>query len=437
MYLAKFFHRPPGDDDRELLLIPGGAPTVIGIHMREDGEQYLREDFSDMGTAVAAFRRLVAEFAASGYMETAHTNYTLRNLLPDPQPKLGWQTGLDDLMLAALSAPLEEQAKHLAALRETPAAGEPLYLWLAAHHSYAADADNLQTIRYAQLGRETIVARRAKQSPQYAWSISPNELEARTLEVLSWAEQRADNPAAALAAIEEAYRIAPSQDRGVQRATILCLDFPERREEAFDAAYKYHEFGGYEDIIALPAYADYVAQRKRKSKSDKGWRWHTRKPVSEDDLRQAEHELDAKLPKDYRKFLLKHGESELQVRLPEDSAELCFYRPTELATQRKNLFNFIARHEDDPAAVDTYFREAYGVAASDLLPVAEPANHSRCLVINLGRGERFGWCFQWDHDGAWELEQAAPSFDAALKAFTDGIAKRNSAMLNFLGIYLD
>ena len=31
MYLAKFFHRPPGDDDRELLLIPGGDPMVIGI----------------------------------------------------------------------------------------------------------------------------------------------------------------------------------------------------------------------------------------------------------------------------------------------------------------------------------------------------------------------------------------------------------------------
>ena len=31
MHLAKFFHRPPGDDDRELLLIPGSDPMVIGI----------------------------------------------------------------------------------------------------------------------------------------------------------------------------------------------------------------------------------------------------------------------------------------------------------------------------------------------------------------------------------------------------------------------
>ncbi len=56
--------------------------------MREDLEpgedQYLREEFSDMDTAVAAFRRLAAELVASGYIETTHTDYTLRNLLPDP-----------------------------------------------------------------------------------------------------------------------------------------------------------------------------------------------------------------------------------------------------------------------------------------------------------------------------------------------------------------
>lgn len=33
MYLAKFFHRAPGDDDRELMLVPGSDPMVIGVHM--------------------------------------------------------------------------------------------------------------------------------------------------------------------------------------------------------------------------------------------------------------------------------------------------------------------------------------------------------------------------------------------------------------------
>src|SRR5258707_731196 len=61
MYLAKFFHRPPGDSDRKLLFIPGGSPVIIGIHMHAPGEpekeDFLREEFSDIGAAVGVFRR--------------------------------------------------------------------------------------------------------------------------------------------------------------------------------------------------------------------------------------------------------------------------------------------------------------------------------------------------------------------------------------------
>ena len=111
MYLAKFFHRAPGDNDKELLFIPGDEPIVMGIHMHGDDkigeDEFFREEFSDIRAAVTVFRRHAAELAAAGYMETTHTRYTLRNLLPDPQPKPAWQKGLDELMLAALSAPLE------------------------------------------------------------------------------------------------------------------------------------------------------------------------------------------------------------------------------------------------------------------------------------------------------------------------------------------
>jgi hypothetical protein len=59
MYLAKFFHRPPGDDDRELMLIPGSNPMVMGIHMNREGEpgsdQYLREEFPDTPTPPRPF----------------------------------------------------------------------------------------------------------------------------------------------------------------------------------------------------------------------------------------------------------------------------------------------------------------------------------------------------------------------------------------------
>jgi hypothetical protein len=441
MYLARFFHRAPGDDDRELLLIPGGDPMIIGIYMDGNREaqrdDFLREEFSGMAEAAAAYQRQAAELIAAGYMETTHTRYTLRNLLPDPQPKLDWQKGLDELMLAALSAPLDQQARHLSALEGTPAAREPLYQWLAAHHSLAADDDNERTLRAAKAAHDTLATRKATKTPHYAWSIIDSDLEGRILDILSDAYWRAGDATAALAAIEQAYKVAPSQDRGVQRATILCEYFPDRQEEAFDAAYQYNQFGGYEEIMALPAYAEYVERRQKKPKSDKGWRWKGKKPASETDLREAEQALGASLPDSYRKFLTTYGSTELLVRLAEDSSELGFYHPSELKTQRDSLLKFITRTETDPEEASAYFREEYGVSLRDLVPIAEPAQQSRCVVIHLEKGERLGWCFHWDHDGAWELERAAPSFDAALKALTDGIKERDKSILSFLGIYLD
>src|ERR1700737_5653277 len=172
MYLAKFFHRPLGDDDRELLFIPDGDPMIIAIHMdrtsQPETDEFLREEFSDIGVAVAAFRRHASELVAAGYVETTHTRYTLRTLLPDPEAKPEWQKGLDELMLAALSAPLDEQARHLAALKDTPAAREPLYLWLTAHHSYAAADDDERTIRFAEQARDALTSRKGCKTPHYA-----------------------------------------------------------------------------------------------------------------------------------------------------------------------------------------------------------------------------------------------------------------------------
>jgi hypothetical protein len=440
MYLAKFFHRSPGDDDRELLLMPGGNPRIAGIYM-DDGRASPREDFLDKGyssmkTAAAAYRRHVAKLVAAGFVETTHTNYTLRNLLPDPQPKPDWQKGLDELMIAALSAPSKEQKKHLDALENTPAAQEPLYLWLAAHRAYVADEDNAITLRFAEQARDTLASRRAGKMPHYAWSIAEHDLEARIFEVLSWALLRAGDTAAALDAIEQAGEIKPSQDRSSLRATIICDHFPERQEEAFDDAFKYAEFGGYEDITDRPAYAEYLERRKRES-SGKGWRWGTKKPATEAELAGAEAALGVELPADYRAFLAEFGACELKVRFADDSNELRFLKPGQLADQRNNLYNYIARIEKDPQTISDYFRDQYGISVRDLVPIAEPNQYSRCIVIHLGKGERFGWCFHWDHDGAWELEQATPSFDAALTSITSGVEGRDKMILEFLGIYID
>jgi hypothetical protein len=432
MYLAKFFHRPPGDDDRELLLCLGDQPKLMGLYMRDEHAEFLNEDFSSQSTAVAAFRRAAAALRRAGYMETAHTDYTLRNLLPDPPPKPEWQRGLDELMLSVLGDDLATQEACIASLVGTPAESEPLYLWLAAHHRVASEGRD--ALALAQKACDAIASRKAGQLPFYAWSIRHHDLEARIYEVLCRAHLAGGDAGAALDAIEQAYEVMASQDRGALRAWILCEHFPERRDEAFDAAYRYAEFGGFEAITALPAYADYVQRRRKKTKADKGWRWSThKKPASERDLRELERELGIALPRDYRDFLAKRGRTDLQIRLREESSDLRFYGASELVRQRDDLIDFITRGSGSGEA-EAYFGEQYGVSLRDLVPIAEPTHFSRCILIHLAQGERFGWCYRWDHDGAWELEDGQPSFQQALAALTAAIERREEMTLSFLGV---
>lgn len=436
MYLAKFFHRAPGDDDRELMLIPGSNPMVIGVRMNWEGEpgedQYLREEFSDIVDAAAAFRRQVADLVAAAYVETDHTKHSLRDLGPDPKAKPDWQKGLDELMILALSAPMAEQAKQIEALKGTPAEREPLYLWHAARRDYAED-DPAQAVRFAEQALDTMRARRAAGQPHYTWSLYENDLEGRILELLSDAYLAAGDPDAALKTIEHLCKNARNHERTLKRAELLCGFFPERREEAFDDAYQWSRFGGYEDIMAFPGYEEYEARRKAGT-SAKGWRWKPGAPASEADVSAAEQALGARLPDDYRNFLRTHGETELLVRLPESSSELRFYAPAELATQLRNVLDFIAHSDDELEEACAYFQKEYGVSLKHLVPVAEPSQLSRCLLLHVGPGAGYGQCFQWDHDGAWELEQKQPSFDVALKRLTDGIEQRDAAQLAFFDL---
>ncbi|MDD1532162.1 MULTISPECIES: SMI1/KNR4 family protein [unclassified Bradyrhizobium] len=436
MYLAKFFHRAPGDDDRELMLIPGSEPMVMGVRMNWEGEpgedQYLREEFGEISDAAAAFRRHVAELVAGGYVETDHTKHSLRDLGPDPKAKPDWQKGLDELMILALSAPMTEQAKQIEALKGSPAEREPLYLWHAARRDYAEDHPAL-AVRFAEQARDTIRARRAAGQPHYAWSLYENDLEGRILELLSDAYLAADDPEASLKTIEHLCKNAPNHDRFLKRAELLCGYFPERREEAFDDAYQWSRFGGYEDIMAFPGYEEYAARRKAGT-SEKGWRWKPGTRASEADVSAAEQALGARLPDDYRNFLLTRGETELLVRLPEASSELRFYAPGELATQLRNVLDFIAHSDDELEEACAYFRKEFGVSLKHLVPVAEPSQLSRCLLLHVEPGAGYGQCFQWDHDGAWELDQKQPSFDVALRRLTDGIEQRDAAQLAFFDL---
>ena len=82
-----------------------------------------------------------------------------------------------------------------------------------------------------------------------------------------------------------------------------------------------------------------------------------------------------------------------------------------------------------------YFRAEYGISLRDLVPVAEPADVSSCVLIHLGKGDKFGWCYLWSHDDVGVLEAEQPSFKQTLAALTHGIERRDPSTLIFLELF--
>src|SRR5262249_2476874 len=181
-----------------------------------------------------------------------------------------------------------------------------------------------------------------------------------------------------------------------------------------------------------------VERRKRKARRDPGWRWGGRnEAASETTLREIERKLGSALPTDYREFLKTPSRTELLIRAGDDSAKLRFYGAKKLVEQRDNLLDFMTRSEKSAAAAEAHFRARYGVSLRHLVPIAEPVNLSCAILIHLGKGERFGWCFRWDHNSPRELQGAQPSFEKVLAALTRGIERRDPTVLRFLGIHTE
>jgi hypothetical protein len=441
MYLAKFFHRLPGNDDRELLLMPespcggGDRPVVMGIVLSDPDKSFIHREYPNMADANRAFRAAVRELRRDGYVETAHTDYTLRNLLPDPAAKPDWQRALDELLLVLFAEDREAQTRLLKQLDGTRAAEEPLYHWIATYH--AAAARSVGTARLLDQAEQALTifsAHKLAGAPIYTWSLPPYYLEAYINDLLCELHLTREDTQSGLAAARRACDISANQYRGGRVAWILCEHFPEHRDEAFDQAYRHGEFGGYDAVTAHPAYADYLRRRKLRSKSDRAWRWSTQKaPASETELRQLELTLGVALPPDYRDFLAARGRTELLVRLVDDSRELRFFAPSVLIEQRDNFFNYVSRV---PGTANRFHTE-HGISLRDLVPVAEPTDVSSRLLIHLGKGEKFGRCYLWSHEDLGALEAEQPSFKQALEALTQGIERRDRDTLTFLDIYCE
>lgn len=444
MYFAKFFHKS-GGEDRLLLYTPN---VLMGIHVRDmdygayaangaDGNlpgEFLRREFGSMRDGIGAYRREIKKLRDAGYIETHHTDYTLRDLGGDTTAKPEWQQGLDGALLALFADPLPIQAQRIAALEGTLAEGEPVALWARAHH--AAASRSPRALAFCEEALSVLRHRKSANIGFYAWSLRPRSIEAYILELLSRLCLGAQAPTAALEAIEQAMEAELDCARSLQYAEILCDYFPGREEDAFDAIYRDVDFCDYSAITSRSAYKRYAAQRAADASANRAsWRWSAGHAAADEAaIVEAEGQIGVRLPESYRAFLRGRGKSVLFMRGPRDDAKLLFHAPSQLARKRDNLLAFLdfTMSPDDAAGV---FLDRYAVSLRHLIPVAAPENASNALLLHTGPGEAFGRVYVWNHDEPFELAYEQEDFDAMLKALLDGIVVQDAIVLDLFNIY--
>jgi hypothetical protein len=452
MYFAKFFHKAPGDDDR-LLLLAVGSDTLMGVYLKEidyrtavwsdlppganlPGE-FLRQEFGTINESVGAFRREAETLRAAGYIETHHTKYTLRDLEGDFTPKPEWQRALDEAIMAAFADRLDVQADRLAALAGTPAAGEPIALWLAAHHAKATK--QLDTLKKAEWARDALLQREAGGAPHYTWSLFPHVIKGYIYELLAdcYLDAEPPDPWAALEAITTAREADPNETRLNLWALIICECFPEREEDAYDSIHPWAHQGGYEEITSRPSYAAYAARRAKDAAAGRGtWRWGWGRPQSEAEIAAAEGALGVTFPDGYRRFLRERGQCDLFVRLPKDDARLGFAAADQLWRSREDFIDFVAL-ADSEANVAQYFRDEHGVGLRHLIPIAVPSGASNLLLLHTEPGDSYGSCYVWNHDDAWDLVNEQPSFEAMIAMLLAGIERPEAVALDLFNISVE
>ncbi|MDT2024142.1 SMI1/KNR4 family protein [Methylocella sp. CPCC 101449] len=450
MYFAKFFHKAPSDD-RLLLYTPD---VLMGIYARKinyadypngrpsyevDGNlfgEFLRKDYPTTHEGVSAYRDEAEKLRQSGYVETHHTEYTLRDLEGDDTPKPDWQKALDEVLLAMFADPVPVQAQCIAALKDTPAENEPVALWARAHYASATGAAD--ALALCEQARDGLWACKAAGTGFYTWSLRPRKVEAYVLELLCRRTLMAGDAMAALTAIEQALEAEIDTDRTVLRANILCDHFPEREEDAFDDIYRYIHFGHYTSITSRPSFASYAARRAADTAAKRAsWRWSlSNTPANAAAISEAEHAFAGRFPDDYRAFLKTRGKSVLFVRAPHEDASLHFHAPEQLAQHHADVVNFLTMTESVEEAADA-FREEYGVSLAHLIPIAEPNNASNALLLHIEPGDNYGHVYVWNHDGAFELVYEQNGFDEMMRALLDGIEEQDAGALDLFNIRPD
>lgn len=452
MYLAKFFHKQPGDDDR-LLLLAYDTDILMGIYLREvdrsgfDWKNYdktkdslpgefLREEFENTRQSIAAFRREAEKLRQADYIETHHTQYTLRNLKGDFTPKPDWQKAIDEAIMSVLADEQAGQSDQIREMENTPAADEPIAAWLRACHASAADSPEILTLTKA--ARDIWLRSEQASKPRYLWSAYGNYFKGEIFEILALAylnEGDGFDPKAALDAIILAKETQWSRYRLRIHATIICNYFPEQESDAYDMIYRRASLKSLAGLVARPSYQTYAKYRAADTAAQRAtWRWSSvTAPATEASITAIEQKLNIRYPEDYRQFLQERGESALFVRMPDEDTVLKFANPLKQVEMRTDFLRFVNRMGEEDAA--EAFRENHDVSVNHLIPIAEPVGVSNLILLHTEPGKRYGCCYVWNHDGLYELVYEQSSFTAMKDKLLRGIVAKDKNALDLFNIY--
>jgi cell wall assembly regulator SMI1 len=450
-YLVRFFRQPrSGKQQRHLMLDDAswvlgewiGAKNSLESRMAKIGtpgfdpvqalmdDRFYEENFEDPTACVAAYEDLASRAVADGYVLVDMTDRMLDVIPDDAAPKPAWACALDQYVLDSaarkpiVGSPALEEARN-----------EPLRHYLDALHRHRQNPDMAtENLRTALIARNELDRRKVSGTPMYLWSIDPIEFEARIYQLLMQIHQQLGDTDAMFASIRKACDLVVNSYRSECLAQMQCYHLPQYREDAFETAFKYAQFG-YDVIREHKDYAAYAKRRKGEVKTGKPFmRWQSmQEPSSAAEITGAEAALGVKFPDDYKAFLAERGRCKLSLMLGEETKELNFAGAPDLAIWKGVFDHWL---ETMGAARDNLTADwpaKHGVEARTLHSIATPWDNSSCVVMDLAPGPGHGRCFLWDHDEACDLIPIGNTFTAALTAIEVGIKYDTPPMRMFFG----
>lgn len=459
-YLVRFFiNRETGKQQRHLMLddcswvlgewigageslaekVQAGGSWMENLKKAIEEARFFEERFSDDRTCVSAFERIAEQARADGYVLVDLLDRMVDVIPPDANEKPAWQQAFDRSWLLMLSG-----ADDFVLSNGAGPGDEPLATYLRAFEILRRDQTKAEQAKPLALAARDECRRRSEGAvAMYTWSQHPVEFEACINDLLFEVHYNLKEYDAMFGAVRRAHDLAPNTFRSENLCWAQCYFFPQYRADAFETAFRYAEFG-YENIKRHSEYAAFAARREAELRTGKPRvRWKDmRDPSTETDIAKAEAVLGMALPPDYRRFLASLGRSQLTFEYPGRSedrtqhAELSFFGADDLQATQKTFQHWIDTIERGGEGLTDAWPATHGVSRHDLLSVATPFDNSSCLVISSNPVAKYGQCYLWHHDEAFELVPFAPSFGAAIERFEKAFLSLHKEIYLFFNMSL-